>query len=178
MGVFLLFDSQGYPSTFMLQLLSLPNNSTCFSCSCLSSCILFTFSPLLGPGLCCRNVACGSRYRSLSIKEGVGMLYLSSWVFLCSSTRKSSLLLLLPPLAASTIPISQASLSTLTAVPTGLPALCGTSGFVWPCLSCAVPSLSFLGYLSFLECPRFCVAAILQCLHGDASPMGSTLSWR
>lgn len=62
----------------------------------LSSCNLFIFSPLLGPDLCCRNVTCDSSHGSSSIKEGVGMLYLSSWVSLCYSTKESSLLLLLP----------------------------------------------------------------------------------
>lgn len=85
------------------------------------------------------------------------------------------------PMAVSRIPISQASLSTLSLLSQQGWQLSvsrlGLSARAWPCLSCAVTSLSFLGCLSFLECPRFCVAAILQCLQGDASPKGSTLSW-
>lgn len=82
------------------------------------------------------------------------------------------------PVAVSRIPISQASLSTLSQQGWQLPvSRLGLSAHAWPRLPCAVTSLSFLCCLSFLECPRFCVAAILQCLHGDASPKGSTLSW-
>lgn len=86
------------------------------------------------------------------------------------------------PMAVSRIPISQASLSTLSVLSQQGWQLSvsrlGLSAHAWPRLSCAVTSLSFLGCLSFLERPRFCVAAILQCLHGDAFPKGSTLSWR
>lgn len=79
------------------------------------------------------------------------------------------------PVAVSRIPISQASLSTLLLLSQQGCQLSvsrlGLSGRAWPRPSCAVTSVSFL------ECPRFCVAAILQCLHGDASPKASSLSW-
>lgn len=73
MGVFLLFDSGVWdlsrlPITFVL-LSFFPNNNICFSCSCLSSSNLFTFSPLLGPDLCCGKIACGINHGRSPVKE-------------------------------------------------------------------------------------------------------------
>lgn len=85
--------------------------------------------------MCCRDVTSGSRHRSSSIKEEVGMLYLSSWVSLCSPAPEN------PSCSCGCQQDSHQSsqpFHTVTAVPTGLPALCGTSGFVWPCLATPV----------------------------------------
>lgn len=103
-------------------------------------------------------------------------MYLPRWVFLCYGARKSSLLLLLPPWLSAGFPSVKRGDACLSA-----PSLVSQRGWqcavsrpglpadAWPHLSCAASSLSFLG------CPRFCVAPFLRCLRRDAFPKGPAL---
>lgn len=110
------------------------------------------------------------------------MLYLFRWVFLCYSTRKSSLLLLLPPWLSAGFPSVKRGDACLSTPPLvsqrGWPRAASRPGLpasAWPRLSCAVTSLSCLGCLLFLGSPEFCVALFLQRLHRDVSPKGPAL---
>lgn len=173
----MLFGSQGYPSPSCCN--SSPNNSTSFSCSCLSSCNLFTFSHCWLQ-TCVAEVSpvvAATEFIHKGRSRGVAAVQL----FLCCSTSKSSLLLLLPPWLSAGFPSVKRAFPHCHCCPSRA----GSSVcHVWVCQPvpghvCPVLSplcRSWAGWLSCLECPRFCVAAILQCLHGDASPRGSTLS--
>lgn len=116
-----------------------PTTSTCFSCSCLSSYNLFTFSPLLGADLWCRSVTCGTSHRSSSIKDGVGMLSSCPAGCFCATAPEN------PPCSCccphgcqQDSHQSSQPFHAVTAVPAGLAALCVPSGFVCSCLAVSV----------------------------------------